>query len=108
VLVDDCEHLADSAVEGWLLDRLASPARPVTVVASVRSDQLALSYRGLAAELRQVGCALLLQPSLADAQAFGIALPRVRRAVVPGRGILVADPAWKLTEPASPVQVALP
>jgi S-DNA-T family DNA segregation ATPase FtsK/SpoIIIE len=108
ILVDDCDHVAGAAVEAELLDRLADPTRPVTVMASLRSEQLALAFRGLPAELRAYGCALLLAPTAADADLFGVAAPRTRRAPVPGRGILIADPAWGLSEPAPRVQVALP
>jgi hypothetical protein len=108
ILIDDCDHVAGAAVEAELLDRLADPTRPVTVMASLRSEQLALAFRGLPAELRAYGCALLLAPTAADADLFGVAAPRTRRAPVPGRGILIADPAWGLSEPAPRVQVALP
>jgi hypothetical protein len=69
---------------------------------------LTLAFRGLPAELRSYRCALLLAPASADADLFGVAVPRTRGAPVPGRGILVADPAWGLSEPAPRVQVALP
>jgi S-DNA-T family DNA segregation ATPase FtsK/SpoIIIE len=108
LLVDDAEHLAGTPAEDWLTERLSRPTAPITVLASVRSDQLAVAYRGLLAELRKAGCALLLQPTAADAELFGIALPRGRRCAVPGRGILVVDPAWGLTEPVLRVQAALP
>ncbi len=108
VLVDDAEQLAGSPAGDWILERLTMQTASVTIVASVRSDQLAAAYRGLVAELRALGSALLLQPSAADADLFGIPLPRGRRCAVPGRGILVADPAWGLPEPAVRVQVALP
>jgi S-DNA-T family DNA segregation ATPase FtsK/SpoIIIE len=108
LLIDDCDSLAGTPDEDRVLAQLASPAASVSVVASVRSDRLALSYRGLVAELRQLGSALLLQPTTADAETFGIALPRTRGAPIAGRGILVTDPAWALSESAPRVQVALP
>jgi hypothetical protein len=108
LLVDDCEQAAGGPLEDWLLERLAAAEWSGALVAAVRSDQLAVAYRGLLAQLRSLGSALLLQPTSSDADLFGISVPRGRRHTVAGRGLLLADPGWGLSEPVVRLQAALP
>ncbi len=108
LLVDDCEAFADSeagdALIAWL--RCDDPRR-VAVVAG-RSDAMAVNFRGLAAEVRQSRCGVLLQPGPLDGELLGVSLPRSRAAPIPGRGVLVPDPAWQLGDAPIPIQVAVP
>jgi hypothetical protein len=49
---------------------------------------------------------VLLQPEAVDGELFGIGLPRVRTAIIAGRGVLVPDPAWQLGLEPLPIQLA--
>jgi S-DNA-T family DNA segregation ATPase FtsK/SpoIIIE len=73
------------------------------------SDDLPLTYRGVAAEVRRTRCALVLQPGPGDGDLIGRRLPRRRRRAPAGRGVLIGDGAWgaEFSEPV-PIQVALP
>jgi S-DNA-T family DNA segregation ATPase FtsK/SpoIIIE len=107
VLIDDCEHIADTPAERLVLDRLRARPDETSVVAAMSPDQLAAAFRGLAAQLRRVGCGLLLQPAAGDGELLGVTLPRQQRPELPGRGVLVSDPAWELPRTLA-VQVAMP
>jgi S-DNA-T family DNA segregation ATPase FtsK/SpoIIIE len=109
VLVDDSEAFLDTpAGDGLLaLVRARGPALPV--VAAANSDEVAIAFRGLGAEVRRSRCALLLAPGPADGELVGLRLPRRRGPVPPGRGVLAGDPAWGPPFAAPlPVQVARP
>ena len=41
-----------------------------------------------------------------DGELLGVTLPRVRGSERPGRGVLVADPAWGFDTRILPIQVA--
>jgi DNA segregation ATPase FtsK/SpoIIIE, S-DNA-T family len=110
VVVDDSEAFVDSP-GGAALERLAAadPSRTTVVVAG-RPDELALTYRGLAHDVRKARCAVLLQPRPADGEIVGMRLPHRRSLPTPGRGFLIGDPAWG--EPFQrgpvPIQIAVP
>lgn len=112
LLVDDVDSLAGSAV-GAALDEALSPGRlrgPRAVVLAGRTDALASTFRGAAAEVRRSRQALLLQPGPGDGDLVGLRLPQGRSVPVPGRGLLAGRPDWGpafATGPL-PVQVALP
>jgi S-DNA-T family DNA segregation ATPase FtsK/SpoIIIE len=111
VLVDDVECYTDT-VAG---DRLACWARavdaPLAMVVSGRADELATSYRGLAAEVRRHHCGILLRPGPVDGELLGVRLPRRPVGGPPGRGVAVGEPSWgplfASGEPV-PIQMATP
>jgi len=109
LLVDDSEDLLDTALgdalTGWVR---AQPEGLIAAVAA-RSDDLAVTFRGVAAEVRRSRCGLLLQPGPVDGELLGARLPRARETQPSGRGLLVADPAWGVDASRPlPVQLALP
>lgn len=106
VLVDDVEQCADLAL-GDDLARWAATAGH-TLVATGRTDALAIGYRGLVAQLRGAGCGVVLHPAPGDADLLGIAIARSREPRPPGRGVLVPDPAWGLGLDPLALQVAVP
>jgi len=110
VIVDDSEAFADSACGDLLTVWARGCAADRAVVVAARSEDLAITFRGVAAEVRRSRCGILLQPEPADGELLGIRLTRVRRTGPPGRGVLVGDPAWGDTFAAGPIpiQVALP
>jgi S-DNA-T family DNA segregation ATPase FtsK/SpoIIIE len=107
VLIDDCEQIAGTPAEDQVLARLRTRPEATTVVAAGSTDGFAVAFRGLLAQLRRVGCGILLQPGPGDGELLGVGLPRQRRAQRPGRGLLVSDPGWGLPR-TLPLQVALP
>jgi S-DNA-T family DNA segregation ATPase FtsK/SpoIIIE len=108
LLVDDCEAFTDTEMGGELAAwvRGDDPGRVAAVAG--RADAMAVSFRGLAAEVRQSHCGVLLQPGPLDGELLGVSLPRSRAASRPGRGVLVPDPAWQLGQAPIPIQVAVP
>jgi S-DNA-T family DNA segregation ATPase FtsK/SpoIIIE len=107
LLVDDCEAFLDTAM-GDALTALVRAAPPgLTVVAAGRTDELAVNYRGVGAEVRRARCAVLLQPSPGDGELVGLRLPVPRSLQPPGRGLLLGDPAWGPVCAAGPVAVQL-
>lgn len=108
LLVDDSEAFLDTVVGDALAASVrAAPAALAAVVAS-NSDDLALTYRGVAAEVRRSRCALVLAPGPGDGDLIGRRLPRRHGPMPPGRGVLVGDRAWgtEFAEPV-PIQVAV-
>ncbi|WP_375487770.1 FtsK/SpoIIIE domain-containing protein [uncultured Jatrophihabitans sp.] len=110
LLVDDVDAFLDTDVGDVLHSWVRRPGGQVSVLASGRPDELALAYRGLAAELRRSRSGIVLRPGPVDGELFGVTLPRARAVDPPGRGRLVGDPAWRIgTSAASavvPIQVA--
>ena len=113
ILVDDSEAFLDTPA-GKALCSLARRAGDgsLAIVVACRSDELALSYRGVATEARRSRSGVLLQPGPGDGDLFGVRLPRSRSTPVPGRGVLVCGQP-QLRELADStgsiaVQVALP
>jgi S-DNA-T family DNA segregation ATPase FtsK/SpoIIIE len=109
LLVDDCAAARDGPAEellaGWTADRA-----DLALVVAGRSDELTVTFRGLAAEVRAARCAVLLHPGPGDGELAGVRLPPRRAGGPPGRGLVIGDPAWGSPFGAAPVpvQVALP
>ncbi len=112
VLVDDSESYLDTTVGDALADLLRSAHSGLAAVVAARSEDLALTYRGVAAEVRRSRTGLLLQPDPGDGDLLGVRLPRTRAKAPPGRGLLVADQPQlaPLTDHLGvlPLQVATP
>jgi S-DNA-T family DNA segregation ATPase FtsK/SpoIIIE len=108
LLMDDSERFLDTpagdALTSWVRD--CPPG--LAVVAGGRTADVALAYRGVAAEIRRARCALLLQPDTVDGELVGIRLRRSHGHAPPGRGVLVGDPAWGAGADPIPIQVAVP
>jgi DNA segregation ATPase FtsK/SpoIIIE, S-DNA-T family len=79
-------------------------------VAAGSSDELAVTFRGVAAEVRRARCTVLLHPGPGDADLAGWPLPRREPGRPPGRGLLVGDPALgaHFADGPLPIQIALP
>lgn len=93
LLIDDCETFLDMPVGDWLAELIRTAPVGLAVVGSGRSDDLAMAFRGIAAELKRARTGVLLQPGPGDGDIFGISLP-LRRPVTPsGRGLLMAPGA---------------
>ncbi len=110
LVVDDSEAFADTP-SGDRLAEWARTDRPdLAVVVAGRSADLAVTFRGIAADLRRNQCGVLLQPTSVDGDLLGVRLPRTRHAAPPGRAMLVGDPAWGAQFAAGPlaIQLALP
>ena len=111
LLVDDGESFTDSPAGERLASWLRADAAPVAAVVAGRIDDLATSYRGLAAEVRRHHCGVLLRPGPVDGELLGVRLPRRHGSGPPGRGVVVGDPRWGPLfadgEPL-PIQVAVP
>jgi DNA segregation ATPase FtsK/SpoIIIE, S-DNA-T family len=112
ILIDDAEMFLDTAVGAALTDIVRRTDTDQVTVVAARTDDLAVSYRGLLFEAQRARTGLLLQPAAADGEVFGVRLRRSRTTVLPGRGVLVGD-LPRLTGLAVPggllpVQVATP
>ncbi len=110
LLVDDSEAFVDTTVGAALTNLVRGAPDGLAVVVAANSDDVALTYRGPAAEVRRSRCALVLQPGPGDGELIGRRLPQRRAMTPPGRGLLVPDTAWgdcHSPEPL-PVQVARP
>lgn len=111
LLVDDSELFVDSPAGERLTEWLRSSRAPLAVVAAGRSEDLATTYRGVAAEVRRSRCGLLLRPGPVDGDLLGVRLPRTSAVGPPGRGVIVGDAGWGPAfvdgEPL-PVQVVKP
>jgi S-DNA-T family DNA segregation ATPase FtsK/SpoIIIE len=81
-------------------------------VVAARSDELAITYRGVAHEARRSRSGLLLQPGPGDGELLGLRLPRTRSVHLPGRGVLALDqPQLQALADGTgtiPIQVAQP
>jgi S-DNA-T family DNA segregation ATPase FtsK/SpoIIIE len=109
LLLDDAEAFLDQPA-GDALAAWAQQDPGAAVVASGRSDDLALTFRGIAAHVRTARCAVLLDPGPGDGDLVGARLARLpRRGGPPGRGIVIGDRAWgpQFTAPVS-IQIAQP
>lgn len=89
VLIDDAERFNDTA-SGSFLTEVATSHR-AAVIAAARSEDVTMSFRGPAVAVRRHRTGLLLQPSPADGELFGVRAGLHRLAPVPGRGLLVTD-----------------
>ena len=112
LLVDDSEVFLDTPAGDVLTDLLRADTGNVTAIVAGRTDELAVTYRGVASEMRRSRCGLLLQPGPGDGDLVGMRLPRGRPLPIPGRGLLILDqPHLQRLAPGSgalPIQVALP
>jgi DNA segregation ATPase FtsK/SpoIIIE, S-DNA-T family len=110
LLVDDSGEFVDTGIGEALGSLLARTADVLAIAAAGNSDELALTFRGVAAQVRRSRCALLLQPAPVDGELVGLRLPRRRQRPTPGRGLLIGDPAWgpQFARGPTPIQVALP
>jgi S-DNA-T family DNA segregation ATPase FtsK/SpoIIIE len=111
LLLDDLDRFEGARLADDVAHLLRTRPEDLAVVVTARTDEVATSYRGLAAALRRNRCGLLLQPGPVDGDVLGVQLPRHRAAAPPGRGVLVGDPAWGaafITSAWIPVQVARP
>ncbi len=111
LLVDDSEAFVDTSAGDQLTAWLRSDRAPLAAVVAGRSEDLAVTYRGVAAEVRRSHCGILLRPGPVDGDLLGVRLPRRPSSGPPGRGVAVGDPAWgplfDSGEP-QPIQVATP
>jgi S-DNA-T family DNA segregation ATPase FtsK/SpoIIIE len=111
LLVDDSETLVDAAIGDELVSWVRASHAPLAAVVAGRADDLATTYRGVAAEVRRSHCGILLRPGPVDGELLGVRLPRRPSAGPPGRGVVVGDPCWGDVfdegEPV-PIQVAQP
>ncbi len=101
LLVDDCEQLLDTPLGDRLTELVRSAPARLAVVVAGRSDELAVTYRGVGAEVRRARSGLLLQPGSLDGELLGCTLPRRRPQPIPGRGVLIADPQWRDPTPTA-------
>jgi S-DNA-T family DNA segregation ATPase FtsK/SpoIIIE len=112
LLVDDSEAFLDSPVGDALSELLRRGAHGGAAVVAAHSDELAVTYRGIAHEVRRSRAGLLLQPGPGDGELLGLRLGRARPARQPGRGVLAVEQA-QLRQLSGgtgviPIQVALP
>lgn len=111
LLIDDSEAFLDTVVGDRLTAWVRSSDAALAVVVAGRSDDLATTYRGVAADVRRSHCGILLRPGPVDGELLGARLPRRPSAGPPGRGVIIGTPAWDpLFEDGDPVpvQVAQP
>jgi S-DNA-T family DNA segregation ATPase FtsK/SpoIIIE len=111
VLVDDTEAFSDTAAGAQLTAWARDRALPIAVVAAGRADELATTYRGVAAEVRRHRFGVLLRPGPLDGELFGLRIARHAAAGPAGRGVAVADPGWGAAFADGgpvPIQVATP
>ncbi len=109
IVVDDVESVTDTPLDECL-SRLARLGRDdVAMVVAGRTEDLALIYRGVAAEVRRSRRGVLLQPGPGDGDLLGFRLPRVRELTPPGRGLLICEQLHLPTpDQPIPIQMALP
>jgi S-DNA-T family DNA segregation ATPase FtsK/SpoIIIE len=103
VAVDDCDLLIDSPLDETIARVIA--ARRCAVLVTVRADDLLVSFRGIAFEMRRSRSGLLLQPNIADGEPFGITISSGPPSPLPGRGVLITDPLRVTNPNGLPIQV---
>lgn len=112
LLVDDSEVFLDTPIGDALTDLVRSSPGQLAAVVAARSEELAVTYRGIASEVRRSRSGLLLQPGPGDGELLGLQLGRTRSARLPGRGVLAVDPQRLCGvsdgRHAIPIQIALP
>ncbi len=109
LLVDDSETFLDTALGDALGAAVRSAPAGLAAVVAGSSDELPLTFRGVAVEVRRSRCALVLQPGPGDGDLVGRRLPYRRGPTAAGRGVLVGDGGWGAEFAAAPIpiQVAL-
>jgi hypothetical protein len=105
VVIDDIEQFNDTANHQLLMDLTIS--HRAAVIATARSEDLMVSFRGPAVEMRRHRIGLLLQPGPADGELLGIHTGPHRMAAVPGRGLLVTESTRRTAPDGLVLQVAL-
>ena len=114
VLVDDAELFLDSAAGDHLASLARSGRSGLGMFVTGRSDDLAMTFRGVAAEIKRARTGLLLQPGAADGDVLGVRLPFGRTVLPAGRAVLVAPGLMHLEDGSRPahghisVQLATP
>jgi S-DNA-T family DNA segregation ATPase FtsK/SpoIIIE len=103
-VIDDAEQFTDTTVGDRLLGMMQADG--AAVVATARSEDLLIAFRGIAVEMGRSRTGLLLQPSVADGDLFGIRLTRTRYQPPPGRGLLITDNLRSVAPAGLPIQVA--
>jgi S-DNA-T family DNA segregation ATPase FtsK/SpoIIIE len=106
LLIDDAETLQDTMLADVVTRMLVRPG--LAVAATARSEELAIAFRGISAELRRSRTGLLLQPTVVDGELLGIRLPPGRELALPGRAVLVTDEVRRSNPEGMPMQVLLP
>jgi S-DNA-T family DNA segregation ATPase FtsK/SpoIIIE len=84
----------DGAAGEELREWLRLPEAALSVIVAGRSDELATTYRGLAADVRRTHRGVLLRPSVVDGELLGVRLDRRALGGPPGRGVIVGPPSW--------------
>jgi len=109
LLVDDSESFLDTPIGDFLSAAVRAAPPGLAAVITGNSDDLPLTYRGVAAEVRRSRCSLVLQPGPGDGDLVGQRVPHRRGPKTAGRGVLVGDGAWgaEFAQPV-PIQVAVP
>jgi S-DNA-T family DNA segregation ATPase FtsK/SpoIIIE len=106
VLIDDSEQFVDTAAGDLLARWLVAADSGTTTVCVARSEDLMVSFRGVAVDVRRSRTGLLLQPTVADGELLGVRVPPQRTSTVPGRGLLVSDEYRSAAPNGLPIQVA--
>jgi S-DNA-T family DNA segregation ATPase FtsK/SpoIIIE len=107
LLIDDSELFTDTPIGDALTAFIARQPTGAAVVATARSEDLMVSFRGIAVDIRRSGTGVLLQPTVADGDLFGIRVHRARGEFVPGRGLLVSERHRPMAPEGLPIQLAL-
>ena len=115
LLIDDCDLFTESPAGERLSSLVRQSPAGLDVFTAGRTDDLALTFRGVAADVKRSRMGLLLQPGPGDGELFGLRLPYQRAATPVGRGLLIAadllPPDRWVDEPSDgpvPIQVAQP
>ena len=91
LLMDDSDLFAESSA-GERLSALVRRSPPgLDVFVAGRTDDLAMAFRGVAADVKRARVGLLLQPGPGDGELFGVRLPYQRSVTPAGRGVLIAE-----------------
>jgi S-DNA-T family DNA segregation ATPase FtsK/SpoIIIE len=107
IVIDDAEQFTDTVAGDQLTEWMSTQHGGGIVLCAARSEDLMISFRGLAVAVRRARTGLLLQPTAADGELLGLRLGPQRRGIpVPGRGLLVTDEHRAIAPGGLPVQVA--
>jgi S-DNA-T family DNA segregation ATPase FtsK/SpoIIIE len=108
LLIDDAEQFTDTRIGDTLSKLIAELPKGSAAVATARAEDLMVSFRGPAVDVRRSRTGLLLQPSIADGELLGVRISPHRTAMPPGRGLLVTD-SWRASAPNGlPIQIIGP
>jgi S-DNA-T family DNA segregation ATPase FtsK/SpoIIIE len=108
LLIDDTEQFTDAPAGDLLSTWIAQQRAGSAVVASARSEDLMVSFRGLAVDIRRSRTGLLLQPTVPDGDLLGVRVTPHRSRMPPGRGLLITEEYRQCAPDGLPVQLALP